>query len=61
MNLQSKLVRAVIAGLAIIGLLAPYTAPVAQTQSAEALPAQAPAKNPNIVIILADDAALMDF
>ena len=61
MDFQTKLGRSIIAGLAVMGMLAAHTVPVAQAQTAQTLPTEAPDKSPNIVIILADDAALMDF
>ena len=71
MIVSAKTMKGLLASLFVVGLLvlsalAPQTAPLAQAPEAaleQATPQTegAPAKRPNIVVILADDAALMDF
>lgn len=55
-SLKTMLARVAMACLVIVGALVPQVAPLAQSPEAKAQ-----ARRPNIVIILADDAALMDF
>ncbi|MEM9310254.1 MAG: arylsulfatase [Pseudomonadota bacterium] len=65
MSVSARLVGGLLVGLFVMSAIAPQTAPLAQAAEPPLEPngaqTDASAKRPNIVVILADDAALMDF